>query len=216
MSGKLLDVTNHYAVLYKDDQVIYLNLEHIKSFSLNKSKNAEEKETVRYLKVKTFDEILNYFIHKWVSINLGGPEALEGVLSYSGNGTFILINKEEVIRIQPFHVRSIFEGSRDQKKNENKQTEKKDRSDHDKRTSTEKDSKSGQSTYEIEHKNTYSHSERHVRTDDLDRSTEKKYLSTPDDRRRASNTYIERAEIQLRSMPHPEKVVKTVHYRWKG
>ncbi|AXI40026.1 hypothetical protein CX649_10440 [Bacillaceae bacterium ZC4] len=216
ISGKLLDVTNHYAVLYKDDRVIYLNLEHIKSFSLNKSKNAEEKETVRYLKVKTFDEILNYFIHKWVSINLGGPEALEGVLSYSGNGTFILINKEEVIRIQPFHVRSIFEGSRDQKKNENKQTEKKDRSDRDKRTSMERDSKSGQSTYEIEHKNTYSHSERHERTDDLDRRTEKKYRSTPDDRRRASNAYIERAEIQLRSMPHPEKVVKTVHYRWKG
>lgn len=212
LSGKLLDVTNHYAVLYSGGKVVYVNLEHIKSFSPKEERQTsdEKKEdSVRYVKVNSFDEILNYFLHQWVSINGGGPEALEGVLSYNGNGTFILINKEEVIRIQPFHVRSIFGGARKQQ---------------DQKSSSKTDKKTGERKGEEDE---VSDDDDH-RTDKYkgrcsEHKTSSKFTGTSKTRKRErdvspkstrSSKYQTDHDVRWKS--RNEEVVKSVHYRWKG
>ena len=48
--------------------------------------------------------------HKWVSINRGGPEAMEGVLVENAGGHYTLVSNEEVLRIHPYHIRSISSG----------------------------------------------------------------------------------------------------------
>ncbi|MEK1830206.1 hypothetical protein AAAC51_17230 [Priestia megaterium] len=74
------------------------------------------------MKSKNFNDLFANLSHKWVSINNGGPEAVEGVLVQSRNGTFTLVQNNQVLRLQPRHVKTICVGAKGAfKQNDNNQ-----------------------------------------------------------------------------------------------
>ncbi|MEH7031832.1 spore coat protein, partial [Priestia megaterium] len=73
------------------------------------------------MKSKNFNNLFTHLSHKWVSINGGGPEAVEGVLVQSRNGTFTLVQDNQVLRLQPRHVKTICVGAKGSFKQNNNQ-----------------------------------------------------------------------------------------------
>ncbi|MBU8880023.1 spore coat protein [Bacillus sp. FJAT-29790] len=118
--GLVLEVVNDYIVLHtENDGVVYFNIHHIKSVSENSKMNNNECNFVdamtyipRYIQADCFHDLFSQMSQRWVSINRGGPEAMEGILVETAEGHYTLVNNEEVLRIHPFHIRSINTGSK--------------------------------------------------------------------------------------------------------
>jgi spore coat protein B len=109
--GKLLDVIDNYIALFtEDDGVMFYNINHIKSVSSRSSNEALEvsvDEQVSYVNTEDFQDLFSYLTNKWVSINCGGSEAVEGVLVQGIDGHYMLVNNAEVIRVNPYYIKSI-------------------------------------------------------------------------------------------------------------
>ena len=127
--GILLAVRSDFLILLtEDDGVVYVKLHHIKSVSKTGSPEdkKDEKKTSKYprfSKASYFSDVFKELEHKWVTINRGGPEAMEGVLVEKSGGFYTLITDHAVLRIHPFHIRSVSsgpKGSNKHNKDENK------------------------------------------------------------------------------------------------
>ena len=124
--GTLMGVTGDFMVLYtEDDGVVYFNLDHVKSVSEyqednnddenENNQNNNQQEEITYpevLEATDFHNVFSHMTHKWVSINRGGPEAMEGVLVENSGGHYTLVSNQEVLRIHPYHIRSISCGAK--------------------------------------------------------------------------------------------------------
>jgi spore coat protein B len=117
--GLVLEVSDDYIVLFtEDDGVVYFNTQHVKSIcesDNNEDENdndveKEVKKPMEFLKGDCFHKLFSGLQHKWVSINRGGPEAIEGVLVEVSDGHFTLVSNEEVLRLHPFHIKSLSSG----------------------------------------------------------------------------------------------------------
>ncbi len=166
--GKLLSVADdHITLLTEDDGVVYYMTHHIKSITDNAKQglefNIEVPENFEFLKDNKCISVLEKLKYRWVKINRGGPETLEGVLNEANDDFVTIISNEEIIRIATFHIRNISYGvkiektkseesesnknkddsnktneSKEKSDNSNKKNESKEKSDNSKE---EKDSK---------------------------------------------------------------------------
>ena len=120
--GILLAVRSDFLILLtEDDGVVYVKLHHIKSVSKTgrPEDKKDEKKTSKYpvfSKASNFSDVFKKLEHKWVTINRGGPEAMEGVLVEKSGGFYTLISDHAVLRIHPFHIRSVSSGPKGSKK----------------------------------------------------------------------------------------------------
>ncbi|MCY8980404.1 spore coat protein CotH [Bacillus halotolerans] len=118
--GSLVWLGDDYAALNtSEDGVVYFNIHHIKSISKHESALNKEGHTPSVLEADNLNEVFKSLTHKWVSINRGGPEAIEGILVDNADGHYTLVKNQEVLRIYPFHIKSISlgpKGSNNQKK----------------------------------------------------------------------------------------------------
>lgn len=111
--GKLLGVEkDHFALLTEQDGVIYYLTHHIKSLTENSKKglqfNEEEvTEEVTVHSANDFAKLLEGLKYRWVKINRGGPESIEGVLDDVHEKFVTVVVNEEVIRMSMFHIRNI-------------------------------------------------------------------------------------------------------------
>ncbi|MFJ7936754.1 hypothetical protein [Sporosarcina sp. NPDC096371] len=115
--GKLLTVEEDYITLLNADEgIIYYNTQHIKSLTYNAKDQAEVDveipEDFDYIQAKDFKSILGKLTHRWVKINRGGPETLEGLMYIvSDTDDFItIVANEEIVRVSLFHIRNISYG----------------------------------------------------------------------------------------------------------
>ncbi|MEB2265988.1 spore coat protein [Priestia megaterium] len=204
--GKILDVLGSFESAYvvlltEDDGVVYINVEHIKSVSEVVNKNTPVvpqnpllvEETPEYIKAKSFNELFEEFSHRWVAINGGGPEAVEGVLVQSRNGNFTLVQNNQVLRLQPRHVKTIALGSKGSfKQNEENSEQNGDTNEENSvQESTTVDRTAGRTS---------------GRTGDR---TGRRTGGRTDDRSRGRRT-------GSGSSTPGEKVIKTKNYRWKA
>lgn len=60
-----------------------------------------------YVKAENFADLFARLTHTWVAINRGGPEAVEGILVSGGSGYYTIVNRDEIIRMNPEHMKSI-------------------------------------------------------------------------------------------------------------
>ncbi len=134
--GKLLTVgEDYFTFLSKEDGVILYKTYHIKSVTQNSKKSVEFDvvipEDLNILKGADFKSALTELKYKWVKINRGGKESVEGVLDDSTDDYLTLIVNEDVIRISMFHIRSVSYGAvveeikKDEAKNESKDKDEK-------------------------------------------------------------------------------------------
>ena len=113
--GKLLSVEDdHIALLTENDGVVYYMTHHIKSITDNAKQglefNIEVPENFEFLKDNKCISVLEKLKYRWVKINRGGPETLEGVLNEANDDFVTIISNEEIIRIATFHIRNISYG----------------------------------------------------------------------------------------------------------
>jgi spore coat protein B len=124
----LLVAGDYMGLLTEDDGIVFYNTAHIKSVSVqNRSQNIDQNidqstplsnSPIHYenyfddIHAQNFLELFDYFAYKWVSINRGGPEAAEGILVQEEGEHYTLVNNDEVIRIYPYHIKSISIGTK--------------------------------------------------------------------------------------------------------
>lgn len=128
--GQVLSVIDDYIVLFtEDDGVVYFNVQHIKSIAENNQNNANNGNNANdqmtqtavpeFENVESFHDLFGRMAHKWIAINRGGPEAMEGILVESAGGHYTLVNNQEVMRINPYHIKSISSGPKGALKQQN-------------------------------------------------------------------------------------------------
>jgi spore coat protein B len=113
--GMLMDASDDLIVLLtEDDGVVYYSTKHIKSFTDNMKEqlkfNIEVPKDFQFKKAANFQDLLDLLKLKWIKINRGGPEKIEGVLSEVNKGFVFLINNQEIVRLSMSHIKSISYG----------------------------------------------------------------------------------------------------------
>jgi len=113
--GKLMDASDdHIALLTEDEGVVYYNTKHIKSLTDNvKGKmkfNIEVPIDFEFKKADNFQDLLESLNLKWVKINRGGPEKVEGVITEVNKDFVVLIDNQEIVRLSMFHIKNISYG----------------------------------------------------------------------------------------------------------
>ncbi len=109
-TGVLLAVGDDYLVLQGNTgEVIYYQQKHVKGV-VKKAKEIELNPYFieqSYADGATFQEILGSLKYKWVKINRGGPESVEGLLSDVNEEYVTLVNRDEVIYVINFHIKNV-------------------------------------------------------------------------------------------------------------
>ena len=109
--GKLLAVEKDYiTLLTKEDGIIYYNRHHIKSLTHNAKNLVQldmELEDFEFIQAKDFASVLECLRYRWVKINRGGPEMLEGIMDEVNEHFVTIISNEEVVRFSMFHMRNV-------------------------------------------------------------------------------------------------------------
>ncbi|MFJ5763598.1 hypothetical protein ACIQAA_31810 [Neobacillus sp. NPDC093182] len=110
--GKLMDACDdHIALLTEDEGVVYYNSKHIKSLTDNVKGemkfNIEVPIDFEFKKADNFQDLLESLKLKWVKINRGGPEKVEGVITEVNKDFVLLINNQEIVRLSMFHIKNI-------------------------------------------------------------------------------------------------------------
>ncbi len=113
--GRLLAAEDDYfTLLHEDEGIIYYNTQHIKSVTYNSKSqldlDEELQENFKFVKAKDFKGILQKLTLRWVKINRGGPETLEGVMDVVTDDFVTIVANEEIIRVSLFHIRNISYG----------------------------------------------------------------------------------------------------------
>ena len=113
--GRLLAAEKDYFTLLHDDEgIIYYNTQHIKSVTYNSKSQLdfdyELPKSFKYVQAPDFKGILQKLTLRWVKINRGGPETLEGVMDVVTDNFVTIVANEEIIRVSLFHIRNISYG----------------------------------------------------------------------------------------------------------
>jgi spore coat protein B len=125
--GKVISAqSDYFALLTEQDGVVFYKLQHVKSItqdSRNEMKlNAEVPEDFkRFESFMDFKSVLTELRHRWVKINRGGPESVEGVLEEIFDDYATIVKNNEVIRVAMFHIRNVSYGLKPEKKEPEKQ-----------------------------------------------------------------------------------------------
>ncbi|MGE6539924.1 spore coat protein [Bacillus luti] len=86
----------------------YYQLRHLKSITQNtKDGGIGDFEWAEEEIAEDFETLLQSFKYRWVKINRGGPEKIEGILQDVSGDYVILIIKEEVVLITLSHIKSV-------------------------------------------------------------------------------------------------------------
>ncbi|SFF12508.1 spore coat protein B [Paenibacillus algorifonticola] len=106
LQGTLVAVKNDYLVLWTKEGIVYVSTSHVKSitdFPSNKSGGCKPD----YIKASSFVGVIRALNHKFVQINWGGPEKIEGFIAEVGNTSLLLVVNREVVQIQLLHIKTI-------------------------------------------------------------------------------------------------------------
>ncbi|MBJ8007091.1 MULTISPECIES: spore coat protein [Bacillus cereus group] len=128
--GAIVSVCGDYFVLQNEKgEYHYYQLRHLKSITKNtKDGGIGDSVWSEEDNAEDFETLLQGFKYRWVKINRGGPEKIEGILQDVSSDYVTLIIKEEVVLIALSHIKSVnynapgsgeSDESSDEKSNEN-------------------------------------------------------------------------------------------------
>ncbi len=107
--GILFQVATDHFMLQTEKEMIYYNLDHVKSVSLDTTTVPEitGNTFLDPIQGSSITEVLGALHYKWVKINRGGPEHVEGILINVASDHILLLMKAELVRITLFHIKSF-------------------------------------------------------------------------------------------------------------
>jgi spore coat protein B len=106
LEGTLIAVQRGYLVLSTPEGTVYINITHVKSITEVKNKKPSSKK-YRYIVAGSFVGVLHKLVKKYVQINWGGPEKIEGFIAEVGNSALLLVVGQELVRIPLFHIKTV-------------------------------------------------------------------------------------------------------------
>ena len=107
--GIIVSVCADYFVLQNEKgEYHYYQLRHLKSITKNtKDGGIGDSGWSEEDSAEDFETLLQGFKYRWVKINRGGPEKIEGILQDVSCDYVTLIIKEEVVLIALSHIKSV-------------------------------------------------------------------------------------------------------------
>ncbi|MFD3446174.1 hypothetical protein ACFDTO_16390 [Microbacteriaceae bacterium 4G12] len=108
--GILLKVYGDYCALYSDEDVLYYQLQHIKSYTQpieDEDEDEEQEELPMTIPGKRFVDILDRLKGQDIQINRGGPQKVEGTITGRNRDFLLLEADEELLHIPIFHIQNI-------------------------------------------------------------------------------------------------------------
>ncbi|EXX85913.1 hypothetical protein BG53_01270 [Paenibacillus darwinianus] len=113
--GRVLGVRSDYLAVSTREGIVYINTSHIKSITEGPKSDGKSDGrsrgrsgwSTRFIIAENFNGVLRRLNQRFVKINWGGPEKVEGfIVEVSGN-TLLLVHQKEIIRIPLFHIKTV-------------------------------------------------------------------------------------------------------------
>ncbi|MBT2697768.1 hypothetical protein J7E79_10130, partial [Bacillus sp. ISL-40] len=113
--GMFMDASEDYlCLLTEEDGIVYHNTKHIKNFTDNLKEqfkfDVDVPKDFEFKKAINFKDLLKSLEYRWVNINRGGTETVEGVLCEVKNDLVYLVNNGEIVRIAMSHIKNVSYG----------------------------------------------------------------------------------------------------------
>jgi spore coat protein B len=242
--GIVLVVAGDYmALLTEDDGIVFYNITHIKSVSVqNTSQNIDQNidqntphsnssilnnyfNAINFddIHAQSFDELFDYFAYKWVSINRGGPEAAEGILVQEEGEHYTLVNNDEVIRIYPYHIKSISIGTKGFLKQQQKQEQQEQQQQQNNETTENTNTKDWVMSNKVEDNSTADRDDHTSRRSssqetivvEVDRTSDREHHTKTEDNRTSDREQRTKAEDDRTSDREQRTKVEKVEYEVK-
>jgi spore coat protein B len=123
--GKLLAVKSDYLVVWTKEGVVYVQLKHVKSITelsttggrtdgtrgthgrTDGTRGDRDHRKPDFIKADNFRGVLKALEHKFVQVNTGGPEKVEGFLCDVKKDHILVVSDNKKIKIFIDHIRSI-------------------------------------------------------------------------------------------------------------
>ncbi|MFC4810781.1 hypothetical protein [Paenibacillus sp. GCM10023250] len=111
LQGKLLGVQSGYLVLKASGGLVYVNTTHVKSVTDlpggTKGSHGSRGGSRPYIMAGSFVGVLRALRQKFVQINWGGPEKIEGFISDVGNNALLLVVGPELVQVPLQHIKTV-------------------------------------------------------------------------------------------------------------
>jgi spore coat protein B len=131
--GSLMAAKDDHLVLLTDEQYLYFQTHHVKSITIDTTMidaiDAIDAPVVqpdnripKCLDVDRFRDVLEKMIYRSVEINVGGPDAVKGVLTQVFDDHVDLVCNHEIVKVATFHIRNIGYDLSNQAKTSNNNT----------------------------------------------------------------------------------------------
>ncbi|MCI0766330.1 spore coat protein [Bacillus sp. TL12] len=107
--GTVVAVYLDYFILLSENKTFYYyQLQHLKNITKNaKDVAADIGILPTFAEGEDFQGLLQILKHRWVKINCGGLEKIEGILQDVSSEYVTLIVKEEIVQIPHFHIKNV-------------------------------------------------------------------------------------------------------------
>jgi spore coat protein B len=112
LDGRMIGVQKGYLVLRNSTGNVYVNSSHVKSVTelpTNSSRGHSSRgmSQSQFIKADGFNGVLHALTRKFVQINWGGPEKIEGFIAQVGNQTLMLVVGQELVQIPLYHIKTV-------------------------------------------------------------------------------------------------------------
>ncbi|PES83337.1 spore coat protein [Bacillus cereus] len=148
--GTVVSMGGDYFVLQNEKgEHHYYQLRHLKSITKNtKDSGIADSGGSEEDSAEDFETLLQGFKYRWVKINRGGPEKIEGILQDVSSDYVTLIIKEEIVLIALSHIKSVnynapVSGENDESSNESSDEKSNENSNNSSRARAQRQSSRG-------------------------------------------------------------------------
>ena len=111
--GKLLAAKPDHIVVYTEGGAVYVKTKHIKSVTVNSKDYSDlmplpcDYVQPKFIDEEDFEKVLEKMEGRWIQVNRGGPDKVEGILVKSCEDTSMVVAGNEVIHVMNYHIRSV-------------------------------------------------------------------------------------------------------------
>ncbi|WP_090977248.1 hypothetical protein [Paenibacillus sp. CF384] len=106
VEGRLLAVKQGYLVLKTTGGVVYVSTAHVKSIT-DLPGGSTGLSHAKFIEAGSFVGVLRDLTKKFVQINWGGPERIEGFIAGVGNDALLLVVGPELVQIPLYHIKTV-------------------------------------------------------------------------------------------------------------
>ena len=108
VEGILLDIQSDYLVAVAEGGFVYVKNEHIKSITDTGKSGGARGSIVNPIAADNFLGVMNALQYRFVRVNRGGPEKLEGIIvDVNENYVILTVRGQEVVHVPVSHIKSI-------------------------------------------------------------------------------------------------------------